>query len=126
MMSECVTKCMQALIEGDRKQKPVRNLIFIPFQKGQLIHNMITTFQRERRNDIRTLIIFPPKTYPFWQLGYWFGKNRLKKTLDLCYNDGPVALITFDNEFARNVEPIPAALLDQLTVWKNTKLPDKK
>ena len=116
---------MQALIEGDRKQKPVGNLMFIPFQKGQLIHNMITTLQRERRNDIRTLIIFPPKTYPFWQLGYWFGKNRLKKTLDLCYNDGPVALITFDNEFARNVEPIPGTLLDQLTIWKNTNYQTK-
>jgi hypothetical protein len=100
MMLECVHRCDQAISEGQADQKPVRNLMFIPFQPGMLIHHTITTLMRERPNDIRPLIIFPPKTYPFWQLGYWFGINRLRKTIDLCYNDGPVALIAFDNEFA--------------------------
>ena len=121
MMSECVHQCMAALIEGDITQKPVRNIMFIPYQKGQIIHHLISTFQRERRNDIRPLILFPPKTYPFCQLGYWFGKNRLRKTLDLCYNDGPVALIVFDNSFARAVDPISSTLLDELTIWHRSK-----
>ena len=125
MMMDCIHNCMSALMEGDRDQKPVRNILFVPFQKGQLIHNIISTYQKERSNDIRPLIIFPPKTYPFWQLGYWFGQNKLKKTLDLCYNDGPLALITFDNSFARITDPIPSKLLNELTLWKQMKLPLK-
>ena len=37
MMVDCIHKCMNALNEGAREQKPVRNIVFIPFQKGQLI-----------------------------------------------------------------------------------------
>ena len=36
-----------------------------------------------------------------------------------------MALITFDNSFARAADPIPAQLLDELAVWHRTKLPLK-
>ena len=125
MMLECVHRCDQAISEGQADKKTVRNLMFIPFQPGMLIHHTIKTLMRERPNDIRPLIIFPPKTYPFWQLGYWFGINRLRKTIDLCYNDGPVALIAFDNEFARSADPLPVTLTEELAIWRRSKLPTK-
>ena len=58
-------------------------------------------------------------------MGYWFGQNKLKKTLDLCYNDGPLALIIFDNSYARIVDPISSKILNELALWKRLKLPEK-
>jgi len=125
MMLDCVNRCMDALLEGDHTQSPVRNIMFIPYQKGQIVYHTIATLARERQHDIRPLVIFPPKTYPFWQLGYWFGRNKLSKLLDLCYNDGPVALIVFDNARARAENPFPTKLLDELAIWRASKLPTK-
>ena len=54
------------------------------------------------------------------------GKTAFEKPWTLvCYNDGPVALIVFDNSFARAVDPISSTLLDELTIWHRTKLPTK-
>ncbi len=57
---------MNALLEGDLTQSPVQKIMFIPYQKDQIVHHTIATLARERHHDIRPLVIFAPKTYPFW------------------------------------------------------------
>ena len=79
MMLDTMDLCAKAVTQANQQGVPTRHVMLVPFVPGNKNHWKFRGLQAQAPQDIREWIIFPNKTYPFWQFGYWLGINKLAK-----------------------------------------------
>ena len=123
MMHDTMMGCFNAIQAANDSNLPTRHVMLIPFVPGNANHHLFRYLHAQAPQDVREWIVFPPRTYYFWQFGYWLGTNKLAKREDLTYRQGNLALIVFDNKKAREIWPITTQMHGEFAQWAKTKLP---